>query len=170
VSGDTVSGVDFPPPTAPFHRAMAAALAAASATALAGCGGGSSHASSSPTPSRSTLTVSDAWVKAAPAGSTDAYGVLHNAGNAPLTVISAASNVSAGMALERSRSDGTPQDAGGGLVVPAHGSLALTPDGPHIAFQNVAVPIVPGDGIPISLKVSDGSVLTFAAMAKGPTG
>ncbi|WP_084350808.1 copper chaperone PCu(A)C [Millisia brevis] len=142
--------------------------------------GSSTSAASSSTGSGSTataaeaVTLDDAWVKAADAGMSAAFGVLSNSSDADVTVTAAASPASTMLELHQT----VTNDAGemvmtpveGGFVVPAGGTLALEPGGNHIMLMDLTGPLVAGDEVPVTLTFADGSTAEFTAPVKDYSG
>lgn len=163
-------------------RTMTAASAAVLAAALLGACGSSTTPSSSSTSAGSTatspgatgqaatLTMTDAWIKAADTGMTGGFGILKNSGSQPLTVVSASSPVSAMMELHETVSDGSGgtrmQPKQGGFLVPAGGSLELKPGGNHIMFMGLSAPLKSGTTTTVTLKLADGSTVAVNAQVR----
>jgi hypothetical protein len=147
----------------PVGRWAAAALAAALALGVTACAGQETPATSTP-----ALSVNDPWVKAADSGMTAAFGTLVNNTDAEIVVVSAASPVSPVELHEVVMVDGvmTMQAKEGGFVIPANGSLSLEPGGDHLMLVDLASPVRPGDVVEFTLTLSDGSTVTFTAMAR----
>jgi len=158
----------------PKHRFAVAVLSVALGTlGLAGCGGGDEAASGAAAPAPSatagTLSIKDPWVKAAPAGTmTAAFGVLVNGTGADVTVTAAESPTSP-MELHEMAMDGgkmvmRPKE--GGFVIKAGGSHELGPGGDHLMLMKPVKAIEAGDEVSFTLKLADGSVVPFTAIAK----
>ena len=142
--------------------------------ALTGCAGTGAGPAATQTAAASTLSITDAWVKAADTGMSAAFGILKNAGTKDVTVVSAASPAASMLQLH----DTVSNDAGemvmqekkSGFVVPAGGTLELAPGGNHIMLMELTSPIKAGDEAAFTLTLSDGSTLDFTAVAKDYTG
>ncbi len=161
---------------------LAGAGAALLALSLAGCGAGSASTSSSSVTTIGTaepgstaaesLSFTDPWVKTAASDMTAAFGVLHNAGSAPITVVSAKTSASQRTELHEVVMDGGQmkmQPKNGGFVIPAGGSLELKPGGYHIMIMDLAKPVVAGQEVTLRLTLSDGSTFDASALAKDTT-
>ncbi len=158
------------------HTRTIPALAslAIAAIALVGC------ASTEPvteTPSATqadSVTVTDAWVKAAESGMTAAFGVIENTGETDVTVVAASTAAAMTAQLHETTDDGTGtmtmREKDGGLPIAAGEVLELAPGGNHIMLMDVTEPIVAGDEITIALEFADGSTVEFTAPAKDFTG
>jgi hypothetical protein len=147
----------------------AAVLAAA---ALSACGSNDS-AATTPAPTAATVSFDETWVKAAETGMTAGFGVLANASDADVTLVSASSPAAPRMELhEMAMTDSgmVMRQKDGGFVVPAGGSVTLEPGGYHLMFMDITAPIQAGDEVPITLTFDDGSTLTVASLAKPFTG
>ncbi|CAN5289502.1 hypothetical protein BH09ACT6_BH09ACT6_13630 [soil metagenome] len=144
--------------------------------ALTGCSTGSATAPSS-TPAESeasSLSIQDAWVKAADSGMSAVFGTLVNAGGTPITVVSATSPSSRTLQLhetiQNSAGEMVMQAKAGGFVIPAGGSFELAPGGNHIMLMGLTAPVKAGDEATFTLTLSDGSPYVFTAPAKDYTG
>ncbi len=148
------------------------------AAALLACGDDTPAASpqastSAPMPSAtaspSTVTVSDAWVRAADGGMTGAFGVISNDGPDDLTLVSASSPAAAAVELhEVVTVDGQAvmQPKAGGFLVPGVGGHVLEPGADHIMLMGLTSPLLPGDDVEISLTFDDGTTLTYTAQVR----
>ncbi len=161
----------------------AAALSAAAVLLLAGCGEETS--TDAATDAKTTqggevaavaayvLEVEDPWVKAADSGMTAAFATLVNTGSEPVTVVSAASEISAVMELhETVASDGSMvmQPKEGGFTIEPGDSHELAPGGDHIMIMSLSRPVEPGEDITITLTFSDGSTQDVVASVKDFSG
>ena len=158
-------------------RALAAltGLALLTTTALTGCGT-AKDATGAPAPNESvqqaTVTVTDPWAKAAGSGMSAVFGTLVNHSTKELTVVSATTPVSTVELHEVVSRDGemVMQPKQGGFAVPAGGTHALAPGGDHLMLMELKAPLKPGDRVEMTLALSDGSTVVFAAIAKDFTG
>lgn len=146
-------------------------------TLVAGTGCAATAAPAAPTTSATaadSLSIEDAWVKAADEGMSAAFGTLENDSDADITVVSAESPASTMIELHET----VANDAGemvmqpkeGGFVVPAGDSLELAPGGNHIMLMGLTAPLVAGDDVTFTLVLSDGSTVDVTAPAKDYTG
>jgi periplasmic copper chaperone A len=165
-----------------MSKLIPASIAALAVTlSLSACGSDDS-ATDSPTTSSSAsattsdaaktaaLTVVDPWVKTAKSGMSAVFGTLTNSGDQDVTVTAAAASVADMVQLHETTqtSDGSSsmQEKKDGFVVPANGTFALTPGGNHIMLMELSGPIKAGDSVSVTLKLSDGSTVSFDALAK----
>lgn len=140
-----------------------AALVAAIALTLAACSSGG------PANDAASLTVNNTWAKAADSGMTAAFGEITNSSTHDITITSASSPAAAEVQLHEVV-DSTMRQVDGGLVIPAGQTLILQPGGFHLMFMGLTAPIMAGDDVSITLTLTDGSHLTFTAVAKDFTG
>ncbi len=177
--------------TNPGHRlryrsAVPVLVAAVLGTTLAGCGssseagtgaataaapaaGPTSAAQAPASASAAGLTVTDAWVKAAPSGMTAMFGAVRNTTSAPITIMSGSTPVAGAVELhETVEVDGAMQmrPKTGGFVVPAGEVVQLAPGGNHVMLMGLTDPIEPGDQVTVTLTLSNGSTLPVAALGK----
>jgi copper(I)-binding protein len=146
-------------------------------TLFAATGCAASSESATPTASASaadSITIEDAWVKAADDGMSAAFGTLENSGDTDITVVSAESPASTMIELhetvENDAGEMVMQAKKGGFVIPAGGSLELAPGANHIMLMGLTAPLVAGDDATFTLTLSDGSSYEFTAPAKDYTG
>ena len=138
---------------------LRAAFVAAIALTLAACSSGES------TTDAQSLTVKDAWAKAADSGMTAAFGEITNSSDHDITIASATSPSAATVELHEVV-DSVMRPVEGGFVLPAGGTVTLQPGGYHLMFMNLTAPIAAGDDVSVALTLGDGSTLTFTAVAK----
>lgn len=149
------------------------AIAAAALIALTGCSAESAPPEATGT-AGDVVTIEDAWVKAADAGMSAAFGTLVNSGTEDVTVVSATSSASAQVELHETVADESggmimrPKE--GGFAIPAGESLALEPGGSHIMLMGLTGPIMAGADVHIMLTFSDGSTYDIVAPAKDYSG
>ena len=147
-------------------RLLLLSSAALLAAPLAACG--TEDASDTAT-SSGDLTVSDAWVKASEGPMTGAFGLISNAGDTDVVVVSASTSASPMTELhEVVMIDGEMkmQQKEGGFVVPAGGEHVLEPGNDHVMVMNMTEPIEPGDDVEITLTFDDGTELSYIAQAR----
>ena len=147
------------------------ATAALAATYFAGC------AQATPEPDEVTeqaaaadsVSIEDAWVKAAESGMTSAFGMLSNDSGQSVTVTSVESEASESMELHEIV-DGTMREVEGGFEIPASGQLSLDPGGNHLMLMDLTAPLLAGDEATFTLTFSDGSHFQFDAVVKDYSG
>ena len=151
---------------------LVVALVLAVATVAAACGPatpGRPAASAGTANGSATLTATDAWVRAAPAGGTSAaYFQLANSGTADAVVIGAATDVA-----EASSVHETSTDSGGmtgmqpvpALTVEAGATVPFEPGGYHVMLERLTEDIVAGSTvtITITLELEGGATLDVTA-------
>ncbi len=156
------------------RRALGAGGVLLALALTAGCG------SSTPTPAATSpmsssmheehgVEMHDAWVKAADGEMTGSFGMLHNHGDKDVTVVSGSSSVAGMVELhEVAMVDGTmkmrPKE--GGFVLKAGGSYELAPGHDHVMLMGLKEPLKSGTSVEITLKLSDGTSVTYTAPVK----
>lgn len=146
------------------------ALVLAAALALTGCAGAAPTTDTAPATQAESVTIQDAWVKAADAGMTAAFAVMTNPTAEDITVVSATAPAAGMVELHET----VPGDGGemrmrevdGGLVVPAGGTLELAPGGSHIMLMDLLEPLRAGDETTLALAFADGSTIELTAVIK----
>lgn len=152
-------------------------LLTAAVLALSGCAATDSTTAAvdtTPATAADSVTISDAWVKAAESGMSGAFGTLTNSGTEDVNVVSAATTASSMMELhetvENSSGEMMMRQKEGGFVIPAGGSLELAPGGNHIMLMNLVEPLMAGAEVSFTLTFSDGSSVEFTAPVKDYSG
>ncbi len=136
-----------------------AALMAAITLTLAAC------SSSGAGDDASSLTITDAWVKAAADGMTAAFGTIENSSDHDITITGATSEAAKTVELHEVV-DNVMRPVDRGLAVPAGGFLTLEPGGYHLMFMGITAPFAAGDDVTVTLTLSDGSEVDLTAVAK----
>lgn len=132
----------------------------------AGC---SSDDGAAPVSQAAAVAITDQWVKAADQGMSAAFGEIANASDAEARIVDATSPASARMEIHETVGlDGQKmmRPKAGGLVVPAHGSVALAPGADHLMFMDLTGPLRTGAEVPVTVKFADGSSTTFTARVR----
>ncbi|MGO2749700.1 MAG: copper chaperone PCu(A)C [Pseudoclavibacter sp.] len=155
----------------------AAAFLATAALALTGCTAPASTATADPTAATSaaeSVTVENAWVKAADSGMSAAFGEITNTGERDATIVSVASPASTALELhetvENETGEMTMREKGGGFTIAPGETLTLEPGGNHIMLMDLPESVVAGDEVSFTLTFSDDSTLDFTAPAKDYAG
>lgn len=147
-------------------------LLVAAALGLAGCA--STDTGTTAATEADSVTITDAWVKAADSGMSAAFGELENTGDSDAVIVSITSDASSMMELHEVVDDGSGsmvmQQKDGGFVVPAGGSLTLEPGGFHFMLMDLTAPLVAGDEATFTVTFEDGSTMDFTAPVKDFTG
>lgn len=164
------------------RRDVPACALLAAALVLGGCAGRDTEAAPAAAPAASAasspaasagVTVVDPWVKAADKGMTAAFGTLVNTTDAEVTVVSGSSPRAKSVELHEvadSGGEAVMRRKEGGFTVPAGGSHELRPGGDHIMLMDVTEAVKPGDVIPFTLTMEDGTSVEFEAVAKDFSG
>lgn len=127
-------------------------------------------------PARAAVRFEKGWSRPVPAGLSTGvgYGVLVNEGPRPVTLTGAASPVARAVELHE-----TQRRAGPGgpmshmadtprLEVPAHGSVALAPQGRHLMLMGLTRPLRTGETVAVVLTFAGAPPLR-ASLAVRPT-
>ncbi|MGV9413617.1 copper chaperone PCu(A)C [Nocardia sp. NPDC003693] len=145
-------------------------LAAVSALAIFPAACSSDSASSSTGKAADEISYDDQWIKAADSGMSAAFGILTNAGDAPVNLVAASSPVSARVEIHEvvaaAGGDKTMRPKEGGITIPAHGSVTLKPGSDHLMFMDLKQPLRTGSETPITLIFADGSTTTVSAQVR----
>ncbi|ACZ21116.1 uncharacterized conserved protein [Sanguibacter keddieii DSM 10542] len=151
------------------------ALAVASLVVLAGCStADADQPAASGASAGDSVTVDDAWVKAADSGMSAAFGDLTNTGTDDVTVVSVTSPASTALELhetvENESGAMVMREKQDGFTIPAGGELLLEPGGNHIMLMDLTEPLVAGDEVTVTLTFSDDSTLDLTAPVKDYAG
>ncbi len=139
--------------------------AAAISLALTGCSSGDAK----PDADARAVTVSNQWIKAADSGMSSAFAEFANGGDREVRIVDATGPAAARMEIhEIVAADGGTmmRPKAGGLVIPPHGTVKLTPGGDHLMFIDLKAPLRTGAQSPITVKFADGSSTTFTAQVR----
>ena len=136
-----------------------AAPALASALLLSGCAAADSGTQAE------SITVHDAWVKAAGSDMTAAFARLTNAGSDEARLLSATSPASSSVEIHEVV-DNTMQTKTDGLRIPAGGEVELQPGADHLMLIDLHTPLVPGTDVEIVATFEDGSRLPITAQVR----
>ena len=124
--------------------------------------------SSSTTASAGTLSVADAWAKAADTGMSAAFGTLKNDTAQDVTITKVTSDLGVTqLHVMKKTANGPVMTQTDKFVIPAHGSLELKPGSNHIMFMGLNKKLVAGDTVSVTLSGSNGFTqkLTFPVRA-----
>ncbi|MFL6160871.1 MAG: copper chaperone PCu(A)C [Jatrophihabitantaceae bacterium] len=98
-----------------------------------------------------------------------AYLTVFNATDTPETLVSVASGAGARTSVHTETASGGMQPSGGGLPVPAHGSLALTPGKGHVMIESLYGRLVAGQTVNLSLMFAKAGQVLVTAPVIGVT-
>lgn len=152
-------------------------LSIAAMIGLSACG--QSQASEPEEPSSSqvnldSLSLDNAWVKAADDGMTAVFGELKNNSDKDINLVAAtyddADQVQLHETLEDNSGGMSMQEKKGGFTIPAGKSLSLKPGGDHIMVMGLTKPIKPGEEISLELVTADKQSFPVTAIAKDYSG
>jgi copper(I)-binding protein len=151
-------------------------LVVALACLVAACGGttGSTGAPGGPAsePAASSLTLRDAWVRAAPAGGVSAaYLTIANGLAADDVLVGAsAPEVTDRASLHETTTgdDGmTGMHHASAIAIPARGSLTLQPGGVHVMLEDLKKDLVAGGTVHLQLAFERAGVVEVDARVRG---
>ena len=151
------------------------AASAALLLALTGCSAASQDTAEADTSTEAaSLSIDDAWVKAADSGMSAAFGTLENDSDQDVTIVKAESDASPMMELHETVANDAGemvmQEKKGGFVIPAGGSYELAPGANHLMMMGLDAPVTAGDEVGFTLTLTDGSTYEFTAPAKDYSG
>src|SRR5690606_23905499 len=116
------------------------AVLAAGMLALAGCG-----TTDAAPPAGESMTVTDAWVKAADSGMTAVFGMLENTGGDDVAVVSATTAAAGATELHETVTDSsgaaTMREVEGGFTIGAGERRALEPGADHLMLMGLTGPL-----------------------------
>ena len=147
-------------------------LAVLSAIALivAGCSGAGSTPSPSPSPA---LSVTDAWVRAAPLAGQDtaAYLVIADRSGTADALVGASSPDATSVEVHETTTgmdDMTGMGMAPKLEVPASGTLRLQPGGFHVMLSGLKRPLPAGGSIQLELRFEHAGTIVVQAEVRAP--
>lgn len=146
---------------------VACLLLAGCATPMGAPAAGETSAPAAPAPVEGQVTVANARSRPAPlqGGNGAAFLLVLNSTDAPVRLISAASDVADAVELHETVQDGgvmkmIPHPEG--FEVPAGGSVELAPGGKHVMLLGLAHPLEAGQAFSLTLTFDDGTVLDLS--------
>jgi hypothetical protein len=153
---------------------IALALALALASVVAGCGASVRPSAAAPAagaPTGAALTLTDAWVRSAPAGGVSAgYLTIANAVPADDVLVGvSARDVTDRASLHETTTgdDGmTGMHHAPAIAIPANGSLTLRPGGVHVMLENLKTDLVAGTTVRLRLAFEQAGVVEVDAQVR----
>ena len=153
------------------------AVGAVGILALSGCGtaaqnaGSGEYASASSSASanaQASLSVKDAWAKAADHGMTAVFGTVTNDGDEAVTLTGASTDAAGMVELHETVKDEKTgatmmQAKEGGFTLEPGESLELEPGGNHLMLMDLSCALQPGDTLELTLRTEDGQEAPFSA-------
>lgn len=118
-------------------------------------------------------SVTDAWIRAMPAGiPSGGYFTLHNNGAKDVVLTGASTPVCASLMLHKSENNGgmSSMHHVDEVKVPAGGSVAFAPGGYHLMCMRAAPAVTPGGRIEVTLTFKDGEKLTAPFAVRNAAG
>ena len=109
------------------------------------------------------LEVSDAWIRAMPAGvPSGGYFTLHNGSSKEMALTGASTSACGSLMLHKSEMTGgmSSMHHVDEVDVPAGGSIAFAPGGYHLMCMQATSAITPGGRVAVTLSFKDGTKLT----------
>ena len=119
------------------------------------------------------LGVSDAWIRAMPAGiPSGGYFTLHNNGAKDAVLTGAATPACGSLMLHQSEMTGgmSSMHHVDEVDVPAGGRVAFAPGGYHLMCMQATSAITPGGNVPVTLMFKDGSKVTASFSVRNAAG
>ncbi|MGW5311863.1 copper chaperone PCu(A)C [Nocardia thailandica] len=159
----------------PLRASRAVGLAAVAAALFGAAACTADPAAPAPSgTSADRITLTDQWIKAADSGMSAAFGTLRNSGDAPVTLVAAASPAAGRMEIHEvvagDTGEKTMRPKAGGLVIPAHGEATLKPGADHLMFLDLTAPLRTGAETPLTLTFDDGSTTVVTARVRDFSG
>ena len=121
----------------------------------------------------SSLMVSDAWIRAMPAGiPSGGYFTLHNGSTKDVVLTGASTPACGSLMLHKSEMTGgmSSMHHVDEVAVPAGGSVAFAPGGYHLMCMQATSAITPGAKVQVTLLFKDGAKLTVSFEVRDAAG
>ena len=116
------------------------------------------------------ILVKEAWIRGIPpsAKTTAAFMTIQNIGSVEMIIKSAASEIAEIVQIHTMEQVGEVMKMKelSELRIPANGQTSLAPKGYHIMLIGLLRPISEGEVIPLSLNLSDGSIVNVDAVVR----
>jgi hypothetical protein len=119
------------------------------------------------------LSVSDAWIRAMPAGiPSGGYFTLRNNGARDVVLTGAATPACGSLMLHKSENTGgmSSMHHVDEVDVPAGGSISFAPGGYHLMCMQATSAITPGAKVPVTLTFKDGGKVTASFAVRNAAG
>jgi copper(I)-binding protein len=102
------------------------------------------------------ITINKPWSRATPNGAAVAAGylVIHNDGATPDKLLGGAADFAGNLEIHQMSMDNgvmRMRQLKSGLEIPAHGEVALSPNGYHLMFTNLKRPLTKGESVKAAL-------------------
>lgn len=146
---------------------------AALAVGLVGCSSSQSDTAAPSTQPEATVTVNDPWIPQPVGGVAAMFGTAVNSTDAAVTLVGGSAPEVGMVQIHEYIKEGTKEvmrEVPGGLEVPAGGSVEFKPGSYHVMMMKVKADWQPGDTVPVTLNLSDGSSFTVDATVKSREG
>jgi periplasmic copper chaperone A len=130
---------------------------------------GQTTVSGSASTASSRVSISDAWSRQPAAGQSVAavYGVVTNDTDVAVTLSAASSSVTDRVELHETltQDDGTMsmREVDAGFSIPAGGSFAFEPGGPHVMLLDIDAATYPTNDVDVTLVMDSGEQIAFTA-------
>jgi hypothetical protein len=121
----------------------------------------------------SPLEVSDAWIRAMPAGiPSGGYFTLHNASAKDVALTGASTPACGSLMLHKSEMTGgmSSMHHVDEVDVPVGGSIAFAPGGYHLMCMQATSAVTPGARVMVTLSFKDGGKLTVPFQVRNAAG
>jgi copper(I)-binding protein len=118
-----------------------------------------------------SLAASEGWVKLPGAGDTSAtaYVVIDNPTMYDIYIVSAASDVAAGVEFrQKTAATDTTAQSVKEIAAPAYAKLELTTDGAHVVLRNLKRALKEGEIVTLTFRTDGGLVLQVPAVVRKP--
>jgi copper(I)-binding protein len=122
------------------------------------------------------IVIESPWARATPKGAPvgGGYLTIRNNGSAPDRLTGGTADFATVEVHQMTSKNGVMEmrEIEGGLAIPAHGSVALTPGGYHLMFKRLTHPLVKGESIKATLKFEHAGPVEveFSVMGIGAAG
>lgn len=156
--------------TSAVQRGLSLVAVVIATLSLAGC---------APAPAEPVAPVaSDVWIKAVPdlmdgMAMTGMFATFENPTDEDIAIIGGVTDtelsdtaLEAHEVVKNDDGDMVMQEADGGIIIPAHGSLTLKPGGYHVMFWDLKKPIAVGDTVKATIEFSNGTSVDVEAVAR----
>jgi copper(I)-binding protein len=122
------------------------------------------------------IVIEKPWARATPKGAEvgGAYATIQNRGAAPDRLTGGSADFATVEVHETTSENGVSKmrEVAGGLNIPAHGSVGLSPGGYHLMFTHLTHPLTKGERVKATLNFEHAGPVEveFAVMAVGAAG
>ena len=117
------------------------------------------------------LQVSEAWARPADSGATSGiYLTMKNMDSTAIRIVGFESTAARATQAHETmiRGDISSMDMRAEVALAAGGTITMKPGGLHVMLIDATRPLVPGDTVPLTMRLADGRAVVLSALVRAP--